>query len=330
MKSIRVLPWVLLSWVLGLLCATPGWAAPAIALHEVRQAPLVAVERAGQGWVAVGDHGVVALSGDGRAWQQAHSVPVDGLLTAVSFIDERQGWAVGHGGVLLHSVDGGRNWDLQQRLENRPVLLSVLFSDSRQGLVVGAYGYAARTVDGGKTWQRVQVGEEGDDFHFNQVFSAADGSLFIAGEAGHAYRSSDQGTSWQRLDTGVSGSLWTGTGLRDGRVLLAGMSGRVLLGDAQGREWRVLDSASHEAITAVTQLDDGRVALVGNAGLVAVSDPQVAHFSSSQREDRQNLSALAAQSGRLLLFGSAGVLDSVAPDAKAPGAARQSSAKAPR
>ncbi|MFT0866453.1 WD40/YVTN/BNR-like repeat-containing protein [Pseudomonas sp. CAM1A] len=325
MKTVQVLP-----WLLGLIWAGQVSAAPAIALSDVRHAPLVAVARTADGVVAVGDHGVVALSGDGQQWRQARSVPVDGLLTALSFVDERQGWAVGHGGVLLHSVDGGQNWVLQQRLAGKPVLLSVLFSDARHGLVVGAYGYAARTADGGVSWQPMPVGEEGDDFHLNQVFQAADGSLFIAGEAGHAYRSTDQGGSWQALDTGVSGSLWTGTGLRDGRVLLAGMSGRVLLGDRDGRHWQALDSGSREAITAVTQLDDDRVALVGNSGLVAISDARVTHFTSAVREDRLNLSALAARSGHLLLFGAAGVVKGVAPDANAAVTPRQSTANAPR
>lgn len=325
MKTVRLLP-----WLLGLMCTGQTWAAPAIALNDVRHAPLVAVARTGAGVVAVGDHGVVALSGNGLQWRQARSVPVDVLLTAVSFIDDRQGWAVGHGGVLLRSVDGGQDWVLQQRLEGKPVLLSVVFTDAHHGMVVGAYGYAARTVDGGVNWLPMQVGEEGDDFHLNQVFQATDGSLFIVGEAGHAYRSTDQGASWQPLDTGVSGSLWAGTSLRDGRVLLAGMSGRVLLGDSLGRHWQALDSGSQQAITSVTQLDDGRVALVGNAGLTAVSDSHVTHFTSAQREDRLNLSALAAQSGHLLLFGAAGVIEGVAPDAKATVTTRQSTENAPR
>jgi photosystem II stability/assembly factor-like uncharacterized protein len=316
--------------VMGLMAAGQAWSAPAIGLGDVRQAALVAVTRAGDGLVAVGDHGVVALSSDGQHWRQARSVPVDGLLTAVSFIDARQGWAVGHGGVLLHSVDGGQQWTQQASLDGKPVLLSVLFTDVRHGLVVGAYGYAARTNDGGATWQALRVGGEGDDFHLNQVFRAADGSLYIAGEAGHAYRSSDQGASWQPLDTGVSGSLWTGIGLRDGRVLLAGMSGRVVLGDARGEHWRLLDSGSREAISAVAELDDGRVVLVGNAGLLALADPALTHFSVSQREDRLNIAALATQSGRLQLFGGAGVIDSLAPDAKATVTSRQAAENARR
>ncbi|MCT7004688.1 hypothetical protein M1709_24510, partial [Salmonella enterica subsp. enterica serovar Carrau] len=85
--------------------------------------------------------------------------------------------------------------------------------------------------------------------------------------------------TWQTLDTGVSGSLWSGIGLRDGRILLLGMSGRVLLGDSLGNHWQVLDSGSREAITGVAQLRDGSVAWVGNGGVLGRSDAGVEHFT---------------------------------------------------
>lgn len=303
----------LLLAALSLSSAGQLWAAetqsPAMPLAEAQKAPLVAVAQAGQRLVAVGDHGVVVLSSNGQDWRQAKRVEVDSLLTAVSFADARQGWAVGHGGVVLHSRDGGETWSLQQRLDEQPVLLSVWFDTTRHGIVVGAYGYAAVTQDAGQSWQRLSVGEEGDDYHLNHIFAAPNGNLFVAAEMGNAYRSTDRGATWQALDTGASGSLWTGTALSDGRILLAGMSGRVLLSADQGDTWQDIDSGSHESITAIQTLADGRVALVGNGGLVAVADAALQRFTAHVREDRQNLSALVPQgSAGLLLFGPAGVL----------------------
>ena len=118
MFAIRFLQFPLVA--LALAVTGNVWAAdaqaPAIALESAQHAPLVAVSQVGRRLVAVGDHGIVVLSDDGETWRQASSVPVDGLLTALSFIDERQGWAVGHGGVLLHTEDGGETWALQQLL----------------------------------------------------------------------------------------------------------------------------------------------------------------------------------------------------------------------
>ena len=40
-------------------------------------------------------------------------MPVSSDLTAVFFVDDKQGWAVGHDGVILHTADGGETWALQ-------------------------------------------------------------------------------------------------------------------------------------------------------------------------------------------------------------------------
>lgn len=292
------------------------WAAEAqsmaMPLAEARKAPLVAVAQAGQRLVAVGDHGVVVLSDNDQDWRQARRVEVDSLLTALSFANAQQGWAVGHGDVVLHSTDGGETWSLQQRLDEQPVLLSAWFENARHGVVVGAYDYAVETRDGGQSWQRLNIGEAGDDYHFNHVFAAPNGNLFFAAEMGNAYRSTDRGATWQALNTGANSSLWTGTALGDGRILLACMSGRVLLSADQGDTWQEIDSGSHESITAIQVLADERVALVGNGGLVAMTDAALQRFSARVREDRQNLSALAPQGkDGFLVLGQSGIQSDV-------------------
>ena len=102
--------------------------------------------------VAVGERGHILLSSDGADWQQAQ-VPVQVTLTAVYFIDEMHGWAVGHDATILSSSDGGVSWQIQQHLpEMEKPLLDVLFFDKNTGVAVGAYGLFYRTNDGGKHW----------------------------------------------------------------------------------------------------------------------------------------------------------------------------------
>ncbi len=46
----------------------------------------------------------------------AHAAPVDpatATLYGVCFVDLQQGWAVGNGGVILHTADGGKTWERQ-------------------------------------------------------------------------------------------------------------------------------------------------------------------------------------------------------------------------
>ena len=62
----------------------------------------------------------------------ASGCPVTTMLTAVQFIGEKEGWAVGHGGVILHTIDGGMQWRLQHTAEGQPALLSVYFQNNFQ------------------------------------------------------------------------------------------------------------------------------------------------------------------------------------------------------
>ena len=167
---------------------------PAVASERAAHSLLLGVAEAGPRLVAVGHWGHVVLSDDGgESWRQAKSVPTRATLTAVRFVDAREGWAVGHDAIILHSSDGGESWELQQFApELETPLFSLWFEDARHGLAVGAYGLAFRTRDGGGSWQRIALVEE-EDLHLNQIFAAPDKTLFVAAENGTVYRSRDRG-----------------------------------------------------------------------------------------------------------------------------------------
>ncbi len=73
---------------------------------------MIDVDRAGDRLVAVGERGHVLYSLDqGETWQQA-KVPFRRMLTGVSFVSDKQGWAVGHQSMIFKTVDGGETWQL--------------------------------------------------------------------------------------------------------------------------------------------------------------------------------------------------------------------------
>ena len=115
--------------------------------------------RAGKRIIAVGNHGIVLLSDtDGADFRQAKSVPVRSTLTAVSFVDEKTGWAVGQWGVVLRTDDAGENWTVQRHdtSVDQP-LFSVWFRDRQRGYAVGLWSLLIATVDGGKTWTQIKL-----------------------------------------------------------------------------------------------------------------------------------------------------------------------------
>src|SRR5215470_7406529 len=76
---------------------------------------------------------LAALAGPARAAAPAFD---DAALHAVQFVDEREGWAAGDDGVLLHTIDGGKEWD---RVPSgvRASLRSVCFLNPYVGYVAG-------------------------------------------------------------------------------------------------------------------------------------------------------------------------------------------------
>jgi photosystem II stability/assembly factor-like uncharacterized protein len=127
---------------------------PAVPSSHATEALLLGVARAGARIVAVGEYGNVVLSDDdGRTWRQAKQVPTQVTLTAVVFVDDKTGWAVGHDTVILHTADAGDTWVKQfGGGQSDNALLTVAFWDAQHGLAMGAFNFTAETKDGGKTW----------------------------------------------------------------------------------------------------------------------------------------------------------------------------------
>lgn len=275
---------------------------------------ILAATQAGERLVAVGERGVVLLSDDkGRTWRQAAKVPVNVALTAVSFVDPNNGWAVGHWGAILNTVDGGETWT-SQRLdtsEDRP-LFSVRFTDAQHGIAVGLWSLMLKTADGGRSWDSIRLPPPPNDTRADRnllhVFADRAGALFVVGERGTVLRSVDHGTTWTYQPTGYRGSFWTGAALADGTLLAAGLRGSLYRSGNGGESWQKVETDTQSSITSVVPLAD-RVLAVGLDGLMLESRDGGMSFETRQRPDRLSLTAaVGADPSQLVLFSRTGVV----------------------
>ena len=85
---------------------------PAQLYPKAAESLLLDIEDTAAGYIAVGERGHILKSKDAKTWTQMPS-PVNSMLTAVTFADEKNGWAVGHDASIVHSNDGGETWSLQ-------------------------------------------------------------------------------------------------------------------------------------------------------------------------------------------------------------------------
>jgi photosystem II stability/assembly factor-like uncharacterized protein len=288
---------------------------PAMHLANPTHAQMLGVARAGSRVVAVGDHGTVLLSDDqGKSWRQAREVPTRVLLTSVSFVGDKLGWASGHWGLILHTEDGGETWKIQRSdtTVDQP-LFSVHFSDPSNGIAVGLWSLAVRTTDGGATWTPVKFPQlsatEKAGPNIYDLVPAKGNVVYAAAEQGLVYRSGDGGATWALLKTGNKGSFWTGLALPDDSVLMAGLNGKIWRSSDDGKTWSELNSGVSASITDLALGSDGSVVAVGLEGAVVTSKDGTT-FTASPRPDRAALTAVLPDGqGAPLLFSKDGVVD---------------------
>jgi len=276
---------------------------------------LLDVVHAGKRLVAVGDRGHILFSDDqGGHWTQA-KVPTRQMLTAVYFVDDQHGWAVGHDAQILASTDGGATWTRQfQDLKREAPLLDLWFKDASTGFAVGAYGALLETIDGGQHWENVSDRiDNPDQFHLNAIAAVKDAGLFVVGEQGSMFRSADWGQTWEHVDGPYQGSLFGVIGTAQPSTLLAyGLRGNLYRSSDFGSSWEPVElkaarGALEFGLSGATLLDDGSLVIVGNGGSVIRSTDDGMTFSVFNRPDRISLSAVtAAGNGNLILVGQGG------------------------
>jgi photosystem II stability/assembly factor-like uncharacterized protein len=279
---------------------------------EPTQFMMLDATMAGSRIVAVGEHGVIVLSEDGATFRQAKSVPVDSTLTAVTFVDERHGWAVGQWGVILATADGGETWELMRvEMATDQPLFSVLFKNANVGWAVGLWSLLLKTEDGGKTWGKINLPKPPDggnaDRNLYKIWSDKGGTLYIAAEHGTVVRSRDGGNSWDYLDTGYKGSLWTGLATENGMLYVAGLRGTLFRSADEGATWSRLDSGVPASITGLAE-DGKRLVGVGLDGHWFERQVDSSTATAHQLADRTALTGvIRAKPGQFILISKTGI-----------------------
>ncbi|WP_374559761.1 WD40/YVTN/BNR-like repeat-containing protein [Pseudomonas sp.] len=277
---------------------------------------LLDIAHAGKRLVAVGDRGHILFSEDaGRNWVQAR-VPSRQLLTAVYFVDDKHGWAVGHDAQILASDDGGANWELQHEdLEREAPLLDIWFRDTSTGYAVGAYGALLETSDGGKTWNDVSDRLDNEDgYHLNGITAVKDAGLFVVGEAGSMFRSADWGQTWEKVQGPYEGTLFGALGTASANTLVVyGLRGNLFRSTDFGKSWQQIKLLSESGplefgLANGSLLKDGTLVIVGHGGSVLTSKDAGRAFTVVNRADRASLAgATDDAAGNLVLVGQGGV-----------------------
>lgn len=316
---------------------------PAMPSRFAATTNLLGVARAGSRLVAVGLHGHIVYSDDeGKSWIQAQ-VPVSSDLVAVIFTDEKTGWATGHYGVVLHTVDGGKTWQRQldgdiaaditahyyagktgaeitpdmERVtrqakalvaeKNSRSLLGIWFENSQVGFVVGTFNRIFRTEDGGKTWTPwMDRTDNPTELHFYSVYTDGKES-YLTGEQGRIWRFDKVKNRFSLIQTPYNGTLF-GLIVDGDNLLVYGMRGSLLHSGDQGKTWERIDPGTRAGISGGCRLPDGRIVLADQAGGVHLSSDHGKTFAPVKvAKPMSYFGVTPISDNKLVLVGSDGV-----------------------
>ncbi|APA90573.1 hypothetical protein BJG93_34040 (plasmid) [Paraburkholderia sprentiae WSM5005] len=270
---------------------------PAVISQRAAQSVLLGIEQAGKRLIAVGERGIVVVSDDNAAtWRQV-SAPVSVTLTAIRFADDKHGYAVGHSGTVLATVDGGETWtrvldgrqaaqislaaaqangnatalhDAERLVADGPdkPLLDLLVLDARRVIVVGAYGMAYYTTDGGQKWSSwADRLDNPRGLHLYAIRRHGE-RILVCGEQGLVRLSEDGGQTFTAIKTPYSGSFFTAELPSDNEIVVAGLRGNVLRSLDAGANWKQITTPDAASITGSAVRADGSLVLVDQAGMV--------------------------------------------------------------
>lgn len=314
---------------------------PAAMHPKAEQSVILGVTRAGKRLVAVGEQGRIVVSDDhGASWRQV-AVPTSVTLTAVSFADEQNGWAVGHSGIVLHTADGGLSWqkqldgalaaqrhadavaamsgsadELQRQQRNAKQLLAdgadkpfldVYFEDAKRGWIVGAYGIAFTTVDGGKSWNSAIAAVANPKARHLYKLQPVGGHRYLVGEQGTLLIGDGDG----RFAAAASPYHGTFFGVLEGmkgEIVLYGLRGNVFWSGDQGRNWQKVEVGLPVTLTAGLRLANGELLLADESGRLLKSRDGGRSFVAVPVPRPSAVTGIAqAADGAVILAGARGV-----------------------
>ena len=192
-------------------------------------------------------------------------------LTAVSFVDTRNGWVVGTAGTLLRTNDAGDTWEKLDSIKGVLFTEGVQFVNATTGWVAADFGSMFHTTDGGLTWTKQDTGSLED---LNDLLFVDDRTGWAVGFGGTILHTADAGTTWTAQDSGGDTQLNSVWFLDPNVGAVVGQSGMILYTTDGGTTWTATNPGNFQASygwylsTVVIHPTDSDIVFVGGLNLL--------------------------------------------------------------
>ena len=304
------------------LAMTDALEKPAIISELSKSYLLMDVAKAGKNYVAVGAKGHILLSKNkGIDWQQVE-VPTSVLLTSVHFPSANQGWAVGHGGIILHSQDGGKTWVKQfDGYKANKLLLSQaeadivkLESSLRRASSNEREDLEYELEEAQYTLEDLQYeSRSGPTKPLLDVLFLNNKEGFAIGAYGLLFKTTNGGKTWSnfsnQLDNPDGFHLNAITHIKRGILIIAGEAGVLHRSKDNGETWKKIDDSDGKTFYGLASDSNGTVLAYGILGHLLRSEDAGLNWVKVETGTTNNLTgAVFGSSSEVSVVGDSGIV----------------------
>ena len=185
----------------------------------------------GRLWVSASFGTLFWAEGDMNNWTE-FSLYEDLQFTAVRFVDQENGFALGEFGTVLATEDGGDSWQRRESIPNEFYPMGVDFLDAQTGWAGGLDGVVWQTQDGGQSWTRQESETSAPIYN---VHASELGVFAVGGSAKLVELRSGEWTPFEGAPQVLAFMRAVDT-LDNGSLLVAGGGGTLAVISLAGRE----------------------------------------------------------------------------------------------
>lgn len=243
----------------------------------------------------------------GRSWQEK-TIPTNGfILSALSFPDMQNGWAVGNGGFILRTNDGGESWSILNRVPGSE-LNEVEFVNKNVGYVSGRTEWGCeilRTIDGGKSWQSsYKAPRSGYVF---QIATFEETVALAAINDTYLIRTEDSGHIWQVVNPPMGGASSVAF-TSDGIGWVVGRKGSFSRSTDHGKTWQVPANLPQSFLeynwTSINFTNNGKGMAVGENGVIGITYDGGETWTEVKTDVKDNFRSVKLNDGVGIILGS--------------------------
>ncbi|MCK5145911.1 hypothetical protein KAR48_04095 [bacterium] len=138
---------------------------------------------------------------EGNTWEVVYEVQDIKCLSAIDFVNENVGWAVGDSGTIIHTNDGGITWKKQESAVSFD-FRDTQFLNESVGWVVGSNNTALKTTNGGREWSIIKFKSDTLKTLMSLHFIDSKTGWIVDNWSG-IWHTTDGGDSWSAQESGT-------------------------------------------------------------------------------------------------------------------------------